>query len=179
MAIGRGAARPHQRDHVVVVRRLRRPDLLAVELPAVADRLGAGPHTREVGPGTGFTHADAEEDLAAADARKVEGTLLLRPVAQDKRGALTIRDPVRGDRRAGGEQFFGNDEAGERTAIMAAIARRQGEADHARGTEPPAELRIEPHPGSRPPIDRHVGHRRGDQRTDGWAKRLVLIGDVG
>ena len=91
----RGAA---QHDDPVVLVGARGPDLGALEHPAVAVAGGLRRDRREVAAAVGLAHADAEPELAAADAGQEPLLLRLGAELGDDRARLPIGDPVVPDR---------------------------------------------------------------------------------
>ena len=157
----------------------RGPDLLAVEPPALRRARGAGAHAGQIGARIGLAHADAEEGLAAADARDVEGLLLRRAVLDDERAALPIGDPVRSHRGAGDQQLFRQHEARKRAASATTQRLGQGDAHPTARGQGAAEVRIEAGPGARPLVRRALGQRALQELPHFQAQGLVLGRDTG
>ena len=140
--LGVGRAGAHQRDHVMRDVRLRGPDLGAVDAPAVRRVFGLGADRCQVGAGVGFAHADAEEAFAAGDRREDFLALLFGAEVEQQRAALAVGDPVRRDRRAGGQHLFQDDVALQRAPLAAAVLLGPGHADPALGAHQFAERRV-------------------------------------
>ena len=171
----RRARGAHQRDHVVRLVRVGGPDLLAVQAPAGLGRASRACCTlARSEPALRLAHADAEEQLAAADARQVERFCASVPYLQDQRRALAVGDPVRRHRRAGRQQFLDQHEAGERIAAAAAVFLGQRQADPALAAELAAEAAVVAGPGPRADMRRHVLHGLGQEFAHRRAQRLVL-----
>ena len=171
LAAARGA---EQRDHIVAVHRVGGPDLLPVDAPAGLGPRRAGADACEVGSRPRLAHPDAEEQLAAADARDIGLPLLLGPEIEDQRRALPVGDPVRRDRRPCRQQFLHDHKAREGSALVPAIALGEGQPQKAGLAQPPAERGIEPRPRPGAAI---VGQRRdrlGDERADRGTDRFVF-----
>ena len=105
--------------------------LRPVQQPSRLGSRGPGPHAGKVRSCVGLAHADAEKYLAATDSRQVEFAAA-PPCHTEKRPALTVAEPMRGDRRAGDQQFFDQDEAPEGIASAASIPWGQGRPSHPR-----------------------------------------------
>ena len=93
-----------------------------------------------------FGQADARKELALGNPRQIALTLLLASIAHDQRPGLAVGNPVRADRGSRRQQFLDHHIAFERMPIAAAITRRQGHPDIARGAERAAEIGIEARP---------------------------------
>ena len=63
-------ARAAEQDHVVAMVSVGGPELRAVDAPALIRAPRAGTDRRQVGPGVGLAHANAEEALARGDPRQ-------------------------------------------------------------------------------------------------------------
>ena len=119
------------------------PDLRAVDQPPALGRRGPGGKRRQVRPGVGLAHANAERDLRRDDPRQ-ELVLELRcPVSQQRRPDLAVAHPVRGDRGAEAQQLFGDDEARGVRPVAAAEPLRPGDPEPASRRKFPAELQVE------------------------------------
>src|ERR1700733_12244008 len=79
-------ARAAEQDHVVAMVSVGGPELRAVDAPALIRAPRAGTDRRQVGPGVGLAHANAEE--------------------KKPRAPLAVGDPVSADRRAGRQKLL-------------------------------------------------------------------------
>ncbi len=152
------------------------PDLLPVEQPATRNAFGAGAHAGEVRSRIGLAHADAEEQLAIADARQQIAPLRLGAVVQQQRRALAIANPVRRDGSTGGEQFLDQHEPGKGIEPGAAIFDRDGQPDPAAPGHGPAEVCIKTGPGPRPDMRGHASELLGDEGLHVAAQGFGMIG---
>src|SRR3546814_1920688 len=84
--------------------RAGRPDLLAVDAPAVRRFARRRPHGREIRTGAGFGQADAGVEFTPRNAGQISLALLLAAIAQDQRTGLSIGDPMRADGCARSEE---------------------------------------------------------------------------
>jgi len=155
LPILRLARRAHQGDHVVAVLRVGGPYLAAVQTPAAFAARGPRANAGEVGAGIGLAHADAKEGFGATNFGQIELALRLRAELEDQGPALAVGDPVRGNRGAGGQQFFHQNEAREGIQVGTTVARRQGHADPTPCGQLLAKGGIEAHPGAGPDVGGH------------------------
>ena len=95
-----------QRDHVMRRVRVRGPELGAVDAVAALDLLGLCARRREVGARIRLRHADAEKAFAPRHLRQDQLPLFFGAEAQQQRPGLPVADPVRADRRTGGQHFL-------------------------------------------------------------------------
>src|SRR3569623_1386241 len=115
----------------------------AGDAPSARHRLGTRAHRGEIGPRIGLAHADAEDAVAGGDARQDRFALRLAAELEQGRPALPVGDPVRRDRRAGGERLLDHDFTFERRSLMPAIALWPSHAEPAARAERPAEIAVE------------------------------------
>jgi len=132
-----------QHEEPVRAVRVGGPQLGAGDFPAAVHPLGAGAHRGQIRAAARLAHADGEEHLAADQFGQEELLLFFGAVAQQGRAGLAVADPVRGHRRARGQQLFGNDVALQRRAAMPAVFARQGHTQPAARGQAAAEIRIE------------------------------------
>ncbi len=141
--------------------------LVPVSAPAPVDPLGAGADARQVRARVRLAHPDAEDDLAAADARQERLLLLLRAVAQQRRPDLPLRDPVGRDGRPDDEQLLRDDEPLEVRPALTAVL---GRDDHPQPAAPAQLTRELAVPPGQPRVDvRHERPRRdlvGQERAN-------------
>ena len=143
--VTRSRAAQHD-DPVVLVGRCR-PDLATVEHPAVAVADGLRRDRRQIAATVGLAHADAERQLAAADAGEESLLLLLGAELGDHRARLPVGHPVMADRGAPAQQLLDDDEAIDGRAIVAAVLLGQCHAQPATLAELARERR-DPSPRS-------------------------------
>src|SRR5205085_10009474 len=129
-------------DQVTIVRLAgeARPDLLPVDDECVAVIDGARLQRREIGPGVGLAHAEAEDELAADDARKDLASLLLGPMRQERGADLPVAGPMCRRRCAGAQALLGHDRALDVAALAAAVRSRPRHPDPAGGAHAAREL---------------------------------------
>ncbi|KAG1316329.1 hypothetical protein G6F62_013579 [Rhizopus arrhizus] len=137
-------------------------------------RVGAAADAGQVGTGSWFAHADAEECLGPADAGQVERLLGCRAVFVDQRCALAVRDPVGRHRRTRAQQFFRQPEAREVAARRAAMFPRQGQAQPAAFCQLAAEGRVVSHPGPRALVGLQAVKRVGKKGAHLGAQGFIL-----
>ncbi|MCY1513622.1 hypothetical protein D9M68_481310 [compost metagenome] len=164
----------HQCAHVLRPMRVGGPDLTAVQAPPGLGAHGAGAHAGEVGTGVGLAHADGHEDLATHHARDEEIALRRRAELQDQRGRLAVGEPVRRHRRAGGDQFLHQYEAGKGAAAGTTILLRQGEPEPALPRERAAEVGVVAHPRAGTHVRRHLAQGLLQEGADRRAQRFVI-----
>ena len=116
-----GVTRAHEGDHPVVLVRTGRPDLGAVDDPPVVGAVRARHHRREVAPGVGLAHPDAERQLAPADGGEEPLLLVWSTDLGEQRPALAVGDPVVPHRCAEAKQLLGDDEPLDRGTVAAAV----------------------------------------------------------
>ena len=130
--------------------------------PSTCSRLRA--HAREVRARVRLAHPDAEVDLARGDPRQVAAALLLGAEAHQGRADLAVGHPVRGHRRARGQQLLGDDVALQRRGAVAAVLDGDGHAQPAAATQLLGEALVparQPHVRARRPGARPLARRRG------------------
>ncbi len=91
-----------------------------------------------------LTHPDRRVQPARGDDRQKFPALLVAAVRQQRRSELTIGEPVRGDRRAVGQQFLGHHVAVQMTQPAAAVLGGDGQADEPRVAQPGGEFGVPP-----------------------------------
>ncbi len=163
LPVFRRTRRAHQRDHVLAVMRVGRPDLAAGQTPAAFAARWRGCarwRDRSPSPARSCRCRKMPRRHRCAAGRSPSA---LRCRTENQRTALTVGDPVRGDRRACRQQFLDQHEASERIHACAAVARGQGQADPAACGETPAEVRVEAHP--------RTGANVGASRAAGCSSR--------
>jgi len=106
-----GLAGSHERDQVMGMMCVRRPNLAAVDGPSAIPALRARPDGRQIGAGLGLAHPDSEETFASADSRKDGVLRALAPMREDLRAGLAVGDPVREAGRPRRQHFSRDDEA--------------------------------------------------------------------
>jgi hypothetical protein len=154
-------------QHVVGLVGVAGPDLGAVDDKAVARGNRTSFSREEVRARAGLAHADAEAQLAVADARQEVGLDVLGRVPQEHRAALAVGDEVQPHRGIGGEEFLGDDVALEMAAAAAAVFLRPGHPDPAFRADLAAELSVV---GLAPPVlpglERAGGALGGEELAD-------------
>ena len=138
--VTRGRTTQHD-DPVVLVGRCR-PDLATVEHPPVTVTNGLRRDRRQITATVGLAHADAERQLAAADAREEALLLLLGAELGEHRARLPVGHPMMPDRGAPAQQLLDDDEAVDRRAIVAPVLLGQGHAQPATPAELARELGV-------------------------------------
>ena len=118
------------------------PDLGSGQHPATIGAGGARGGCRQVRTRLRLTHPDRREVPSRSDSRQNPLPLLLGAVGDQPRCHLSVGDPVRRHRRAGGQQFLGDDVAVEMAEAVAAVLDRDGQADKAGVAQAGAEVLV-------------------------------------
>ncbi len=127
--------RAEERNHVVRVVRIRRPELGAVHYPATVCLFCFCARRSQIGATVGLAHTDAEEEVPLGCLRQDHLALFFSTKAQQQLPALPVADPMGTNGRTSCQHFFQHHVAFQGAAFMTAIFFWPGHADPTFGTE--------------------------------------------
>src|SRR5579864_3536465 len=155
------------------------PYLSSGQAPPCRRSQGPRANARKIGTRTGLAHTDAKEGGRCADSRQVERSLFVRAVSGNQRPTLAVRDPMRGNRSANGQQLLYQHEAGKWTASTASVFFGQCQTDPALLRQLPTETGIEPQPRPRGLRRRTVPQCIAQEAAHWRAQSFILGGNAG